>query len=59
MELGWIDFSKTERNKVLSILDLLGERGVLDELGLPKFVMPIQISFFRELQQFRPGQSIF
>ena len=34
MELGWIDFSKTERNKVLSILDLLGERGVLDELGI-------------------------
>jgi len=34
MELGWIDFSKTERSKVLSILDLLGERGVLDELGI-------------------------
>ena len=30
MELGWIDFSKTERNKVLSVLDILGERGVLD-----------------------------
>ena len=34
MELGWIDFSKTERSKVLSILDLLGEKGVLDELGI-------------------------
>lgn len=34
MQIGWIDFSKTERNKVLSILDLLGERGVLDELGI-------------------------
>lgn len=34
MELGWIDFSKTERNKVLSVLDLLGEKGVLDELGI-------------------------
>lgn len=34
MEFGWIDFSKTERNKVLSILDLLGEKGVLDELGI-------------------------
>ncbi len=33
MELGWIDFSKTERSKILSILDLLGEKGVLDELG--------------------------
>ena len=34
MELGWIDFSKTERSKILSVLDLLGERGVLDELGI-------------------------
>lgn len=34
MELGWIDFSKTERNKVLNVLDLLGEQGVLDELGI-------------------------
>lgn len=34
MELGWIDFSKNERNKVLNVLDLLGEQGVLDELGI-------------------------
>lgn len=34
MELGWIDFSKTERSKILSVLDLLGEKGVLDELGV-------------------------
>lgn len=34
MELGWIDFSKSEREKILSILDLLTERGVLDELGI-------------------------
>ena len=34
MELGWIDFSKNERSKILSILDLLGEKGVLDELGI-------------------------
>ena len=34
MELGWIDFSKNERNKILSVLDLLGEKGVLDELGI-------------------------
>lgn len=33
MPLGWIDFSKTERNKVLSVLDLLSEPGTLDELG--------------------------
>jgi len=34
MELGWVDFLKTERNKILSVLDFLGEKGVLDELGI-------------------------
>ena len=34
MELGWVDFSKTERDKVLNILDLLEVQGVLDELGI-------------------------
>lgn len=34
MQLGWIDFSKTERNKIMSVFDLLGEKGVLDELGI-------------------------
>lgn len=32
MPLGRIDFSKNERNKVLSVLDLLSEAGTLDEL---------------------------
>lgn len=34
MPLGWIDFSKSERNKVLSVLDQLSEPGTLDELGI-------------------------
>ena len=34
MQFGWIDFSKTERSKILSVLDLLGEKGVLDEMGI-------------------------
>ena len=34
MELGWIDFSKSEREKILNVLDLLTEQGVLDELGI-------------------------
>ena len=34
MELGWIDFSKTERNNVLNILERLGEKGILDVLGI-------------------------
>ena len=34
MQLGWIDFSKNERNKVLNVLNLLSEAGTLDELGI-------------------------
>lgn len=34
MQLGWIDFSKNDRNKVLNVLDLLSEAGTLDELGI-------------------------
>jgi hypothetical protein len=34
MPLGWIDFSKSERNKVLTVLDMLSEDGTLDELGI-------------------------
>ncbi len=34
MELGWIDFSKTERDKVLSVIQLLQEPGAVDELGI-------------------------
>lgn len=34
MELAWIDFSRSERNKVLNVIDLLSEDGTLDELGI-------------------------
>ncbi|MEI8199108.1 MAG: DUF6361 family protein [Eubacteriales bacterium] len=34
MQLGWIDFSREERNKVLAALQLLGEHLALDELGI-------------------------
>lgn len=34
MQLGWIDFSKTERSKIVSVLDLLSESGNLDKLGI-------------------------
>lgn len=34
MELGWIDFSKEERSKVLDVINLLAEDGTLDELGI-------------------------
>ena len=50
MPLGWIDFSKNERNKVLSVLDLLSEAGTLDELG----IAPIRDGF---ANLFFPGTS--
>ena len=34
MEIGFIDYSKEERNKILSTLKLLGEQSALDELGI-------------------------
>lgn len=50
MPLGWIDFSKTERNKILSVLDLLNEPGTLDELG----IAPVRDGFSN---LFFPGTS--
>ena len=50
MELGWIDFSKSEREKILNVLDLLNEPGVLDELG----ISPIRDGFS---DLFFPGTS--
>lgn len=34
MQIGWIDYSKEDRKKVLSVIDLLSEDGTLDELGI-------------------------
>lgn len=34
MQLGWIDFSKGERDKVFSVMHLLEEQGAVDELGI-------------------------
>ena len=34
MQLGFIDFSTEERNKVLSTLKLLGTQTAIDELGI-------------------------
>lgn len=50
MQLGWIDFSKTERNKILSVLDLLLQDGTLDELG----IAPVRDGFSN---LFFPGTS--
>ena len=50
MQLGWIDFSKEDRKKVLSVIDLLSEDGTLDELG----IAPIRDGF---ADLFFPGTS--
>ena len=50
MPLGWIDFSKSERSKMLTVLDLLSEPGILDELG----IAPIRDGFSN---LFFPGTS--
>ncbi|MCR5738216.1 MAG: DUF6361 family protein [Lachnospiraceae bacterium] len=34
MQIGWIDYSKEERNKILSILRLLSTQGTVDEIGI-------------------------
>ena len=50
MQLGWIDFSKSERVKVLRVLDMLSEKNTLDELG----IAPIRDGF---ASRFFPGTS--
>lgn len=50
MPLGWIDFSRSERNKVLSVLEMLTEAGTLDELG----IAPVRDGF---ANLFFPGTS--
>ena len=34
LQLGWIDFSKEQRNKVIRVINLLSEPGAVDELGV-------------------------
>nr|MBQ4454579.1 hypothetical protein [Clostridia bacterium] len=34
MQIGWIDFSKEDRDKVFSVMSLLYEPGTVDELGV-------------------------
>lgn len=34
MQIGWVDFSKQEREKVLDVINLLSEEGAVDELGI-------------------------
>ncbi|MGP4076288.1 DUF6361 family protein [Halobacillus sp. K22] len=33
LQIGWIDYSSEHRNKVMAVLDLLSDKGAVDELG--------------------------
>lgn len=50
VNLGWIDFSKSDRDKVLNVLDKLSEPTTLDELG----IAPVRDGF---ANLFFPGTS--
>ncbi|HHU61159.1 MAG TPA: hypothetical protein GXZ55_04260 [Natronincola sp.] len=50
MQLGWLDYSKEDRKKVLSVIDLLSEDDTVDELG----ISPIRDGF---ANLFFPGTS--
>lgn len=34
MQLGWVDFSKADREKVLDVINLLQAPGVVDEIDI-------------------------
>lgn len=34
MQLGWVDFSNADREKVLDVMNLLQEQGAVDEIGI-------------------------
>lgn len=34
MQIGWVDFSKADREKVFDVMNLLQEQGAVDEIGI-------------------------
>ena len=60
MQLGWIDFSKNERNKVLSVIHQLEESAAVDEVGLGAIRDGFADYFFPGNPVFlRQGQKLF
>ena len=59
MQLGWIDFSKEDRQKALDVINLLSEQEQSMNLESALFVMLLPTISFRGLLPSRPGQSIF
>ena len=57
MQLGWIDFSKEDRQKALDVIILLSEQGTVDELGIGIIRDAFANYFFRVHLPSRPEQS--
>ena len=36
IQIGWVDFSKEHRKRVLNVLSFLTQRGEIDELGISR-----------------------
>ena len=58
MLLGWINFSKDERNKVLNVNHLLDEPGAVDKLGIGAIRGAFADYFSPAHQQSKQEQSI-
>ena len=50
MKIGWVDFSRADREKILNVMHMLQEQGVLDEIGIG----PLRDAF---ANYFFPGTS--
>ena len=57
MQLGWIDFSKEDRQKALDVINLLSEQGAVDELGIGIIRDAFATISFLEHLPSRPEQS--
>ena len=57
MEIGWIDFSKEDREKVYDVLNLLQKKGTLDELGIGQIRDAFANRFFPRSEERRVGKE--
>lgn len=46
MQFGWIDFSKQDKSNAINVINSLGEKGVLDELGFGSIRAAFSDTFF-------------
>lgn len=56
---GWIDFSSEHRDKVLTVVKLLSEKGVIDELGIGVVRNTFANRLLFWIFTFQPGPKYF